>query len=83
MSEALERKMQIKGNLILKREKKKMETKQLNQAIQILEAEYKVKSEELQKDFDLKSKALKLEQDREQEEYHYKTKREREISNNQ
>lgn len=64
-------------------ERKKLETERLNQSIQALEDEYKTKSEELQKEFDLKSKALKLERDREQEEYNYKTKRDREISNNQ
>jgi hypothetical protein len=62
---------------------KRIETERLKDSIKELEDEYKNKSLELQKEYDLKAKALKLERDREVEEYNYKTKREREISNNQ
>lgn len=61
---------------------KKIKTEELNNSIKELEEQYRIRKEELEKDYELKAKMLKLEREREIEEYNYKIKREREISNN-
>lgn len=62
--------------------KKEEETKKIQEEINNLENQYKIKKEELEKEYDLMSKNLKLTRDREVEEYNYKLKRDREIENN-
>ena len=62
--------------------KKEEETKRVQEEINALENQYKIKKEELEKEYDLMSKNLKLARDREEEEYNYKLKRERELENN-
>lgn len=62
--------------------KKKNETLRVELELKKIEDEYHQKTEELVKEFDLKSKTLKVEREREVEEYNYKIKREREITNN-
>ncbi len=61
---------------------KKIKTEELNNSIKELEEQYKIRKEELEKDYEIKAKKLKLEREREIEEYNYKIKREREINNN-
>lgn len=61
---------------------KNQKSEELNDNIKKLEEEYRIKKEELQKDYESQAKKLKLERDRECEEYEYNIKREREISNN-
>lgn len=62
--------------------KKEEETKRVQEEINALENQYKIKKEELEKEYDLMSKNLKSARDREEEEYNYKLKRERELENN-
>ncbi len=62
--------------------KKDEETKKIQEEINNLENQYKIKKEELEKEYDLMSKNLRLTRDREVEEYNYKLKRDREIENN-
>ncbi len=62
--------------------KKKNETLRIEAELKKIEDEFNQKTEDLTKEFDLKSKALKTERERETEEYNYKIKREREIINN-
>ncbi len=59
-----------------------IQKQKLNEQIKQLEDEYKLKAEDLQKEYSISSKILKTERDREEEEYNYKTKRERELANN-
>ncbi len=62
--------------------RKKNETTRIEQEIKALEEEFAKKTNDLTKEFELKSENLKLERKRETEEYEYKVKREREHSNN-
>ena len=59
-----------------------IQKQKLNEQIKQLEDEYKLKADDLQKEYSISSKLLKTERDREEEEYNYKTKRERELANN-
>ena len=65
----------------LSNERKEKE-EELTNRIKNLEDTYKLKSIELQKEFDEKSKTLKVERERENEEYTYNLKRNREKENN-
>ncbi len=62
--------------------KKTKKTEEVNNNINELEEKYKLKNEELEKEYEAKARNLKIERDREYEEYNYNLKREREISNN-
>ena len=63
-------------------DKKKKESLKIEVELKELQEEYNQKSNELTKEYDLKSKSLKVERERELEEYEYKIKREREIDKN-
>ena len=61
---------------------KKNESAKIEENLKALEAEYTKKTNDLVKEFELKSESLKTERKREIEEYDYKVKRERELANN-
>ncbi len=61
---------------------KKNESAKIEENLKALEAEYTKKTNDLVKEFELKSESLKTERKRETEEYDYKIKRERELANN-
>ena len=61
---------------------KKNESAKIEENLKALEAEYTKKTNDLVKEFELKSERLKTERKRETEEYDYKIKRERELANN-
>ncbi len=61
---------------------KKNESAKIEEDLKALEAEYTKKTNDLVKEFELKSESLKTERKREIEEYDYKVKRERELANN-
>jgi len=65
----------------LENEKSK-KTEEIEKLTKTLEEEYRIRQEELKKEYELEVNKIKIERKREEEEYDYNKKREREISDN-
>lgn len=63
-------------------EEKNVKTEELNSSIKELEESYRIKKENLEKEYEVESNRLKIQREREIEEYEYNLKRERLVSNN-